>query len=81
MTWPLQFHFLTNSCAAPYLIFGRKQNDKLANLKTAIRDLPHVWSFDNDDLRTPFRQVAVFENGQRVNLNKPAPGWLTPLLA
>jgi hypothetical protein len=24
--------------------------------------------FDNDDLRTPFRQVAVFENGQRVNL-------------
>jgi hypothetical protein len=29
----------------------------------AIRDLPHVWIFDNDDLRTPFRQVAVFENG------------------
>jgi predicted ABC-type ATPase len=53
----------------------------LSNLKTAIRELPHVWIFDNDDLRTPFRQVAVFENGQRVNLNDPVPEWLTPLLA
>jgi predicted ABC-type ATPase len=53
----------------------------LANLKTAIRDLPHVWIFDNDDLRTPFRQVAVFENGRRLSLNKPVPGWLRPLLA
>jgi predicted ABC-type ATPase len=53
----------------------------LANLKTAIRDLPHVWIFDNDDLRTPFRQVAVFENGQQVNLNEPVPEWLAPLLA
>jgi predicted ABC-type ATPase len=52
----------------------------LANLKTAIRDLPHVWIFDNDDLRTPFRQVAVFENGQQVTLNVPVPEWLTPLL-
>jgi len=53
----------------------------LANLKTAIRDLPHVWIFDNDDLRTSFRQVAVFENGHRVSLNEPVPEWLTPLLA
>ena len=53
----------------------------LANLKSAIRNLPHVWIFDNDDLRTPFRQVAVFENGQRVNLNEPLPEWLAPLLA
>jgi predicted ABC-type ATPase len=53
----------------------------LANLKTAIRDLPHVWIFDNDDLRTPFRHVAVFENGRQVALNDPAPAWLTPLLA
>jgi len=52
----------------------------LANLKTAIRDLPHVWIFDNDDLRTPFRQAAVFENGQRVALNEPVPEWLAPLL-
>jgi len=52
----------------------------LANLKTAIRDLPHVWIFDNDDLRTPFRQVAIFENGRPVAVNKPSPKWLTPLL-
>jgi len=52
----------------------------LSNLKTAIRDLPHVWIFDNDDLRTPFRQAAVFENGQRVALNEPVPEWLAPLL-
>lgn len=52
----------------------------LANLKTAIRDLPHVWIFDNDDLRTPFRHVAVFENGRAVMLNTPTPAWLTQLL-
>jgi predicted ABC-type ATPase len=52
----------------------------LANLKTAIRELPQVWIFDNDDLRTPFRRVAVFESGQRVTLNGPVPEWLAPLL-
>lgn len=52
----------------------------LANLKTAIGEVPHVWIFDNEDLRTPFRQVAVFENGRRVSLKRPVPGWLKPLL-
>jgi predicted ABC-type ATPase len=36
----------------------------LANLQSAIRELPYVLIFDNDDLRSPFRQAAVFENGQ-----------------
>jgi len=52
----------------------------LANLRTAIRELEHVWIFDNDDLRTPFRQVARFQNGQRVSLTRPIPKWLKPLL-
>jgi predicted ABC-type ATPase len=52
----------------------------LANLQTAIRELPHVQIFDNDDLRTPFRRVAVFENGRQVSLNRPVPKWLLPLL-
>ena len=52
----------------------------LANLKTATRELPQVWIFDNDDLQAPFRHVAVFENGQRVTLNEPVPEWLAPLL-
>jgi predicted ABC-type ATPase len=53
----------------------------MANLRTAIQRLPHVWIFDNDDLRTPFRKVAVYQNGRRVVLSKPAPKWLTPPLA
>jgi predicted ABC-type ATPase len=53
----------------------------LANLKAAIRELPHVLIFDNDDLRTPFRQVAVFENGRRVGRKTRVPQWLKPLLA
>jgi predicted ABC-type ATPase len=52
----------------------------LANLKTALRELPYVWVFDNDDLRTPFRLVAVFESGKQVKLQKPVPRWLRPLL-
>jgi predicted ABC-type ATPase len=52
----------------------------LANLRAAIRELQHVWIFDNDDLRTPFRKVAAFQNGKRAYLNKPSPKWLQPLL-
>ncbi len=52
----------------------------LANLKAALRELPHVWVFDNDDLRTPFRLAAVFGNGQAVKLNKPVPGWLKKVM-
>lgn len=36
------------------------------NLKIALRELPQVWVFDNDDLRTPSRLVAVFEGGRPV---------------
>jgi len=52
----------------------------LANLQTAIRDLPHVWVFDNDDLRTPFRKVAVFERGRAHSIHQPAPEWLRQIL-
>jgi predicted ABC-type ATPase len=52
----------------------------LANLKAGIPALPHVWVFDNDDLRKPFRQVAVFENGHCLSLAKPVPKWLQPSL-
>jgi predicted ABC-type ATPase len=52
----------------------------LANLATAIRELPCVLVFDNDDLKTPFRHVAVYANGQAVQLNGPVPSWLKPLL-
>ena len=52
----------------------------LANLKSAIRQLPHVWIFDNDDLREPFRQVAVFQDGHPEKLSDSIPDWLCPLL-
>lgn len=52
----------------------------MANLRAAIRVLPHVWIFDNDDLRTPFRRVAVFAEGKRVALVDPIPRWLRDAL-
>lgn len=52
----------------------------LANLKAAIRELPHVWIFDNSDLSHPFRKVAVFRDGRRVEVHPPIPDWLLPLL-
>jgi predicted ABC-type ATPase len=52
----------------------------LANLSASIRELPCVLVFDNDDLRTPFRHVAVFANGRPLLLTQPLPSWLQPLL-
>ena len=52
----------------------------LANLQAAIRELPHVWVFDNEDLRAPYRKVAVFEQGRRVFQGKPVPKWLRRIL-
>ena len=52
----------------------------LANLSAAIRELPSVLVFDNDDLRTPFRHVAVFANSRPFLLKRPVPSWLQSLL-
>ena len=52
----------------------------LNNLKAALRELQCVWVFDNDDLITPFRLVAVCENGQVVQLHQPVPAWLQVVL-
>jgi len=52
----------------------------LTNLQAALRELPHVLIFDNDDLRIPFRQVATFQSGQPVSLFPPVPEWLRPML-
>lgn len=52
----------------------------LKNLKAAIRELPHVLIYDNDDLSVPYRQVAVFEQGRPVFVKRPRPAWLKRLL-
>lgn len=48
----------------------------LANLKQAVRRLPHVRVYDNDDLACPYRLTAIFENGQLVEEHAPVPNWL-----
>jgi predicted ABC-type ATPase len=52
----------------------------LANLSAAIRELPCVLIFDNDDLRTPFRLVAAFADSRPLFVKQPVPSWLLPLL-
>jgi len=63
----------------PEKIIGRYPRT-LANLKAAVRELPHVWIFDNDDLRIPFRKIAMFQNGRCESINKPVPKWFPSLL-
>ena len=53
----------------------------IENLPTAIRDLPHVLIYDNDELTKPYRLVGVFEQGCLRTLNEPVPTWLEPRLA
>jgi len=48
----------------------------MANLTTALLEIPYVWIFDNDDLRAPYRLVAVYEHGKPVALHRPIPRWL-----
>lgn len=52
----------------------------LINLKQAIRELPCVFVFDNDDLSTSFQLAAVFQDGRRKFLAKSIPGWLETVL-
>ncbi len=52
----------------------------LANLQAAIRELPCVLVFDNDDLATPFRRVAAVEGGRLVWSAGPLPKWLRELV-
>ena len=51
----------------------------MANLKAAIQTLPVVLVFDNDDLAAPFRKVAEFRRGKRID-SKTVPEWLRPAL-
>ena len=52
----------------------------LVNLREALHGLPHVWVFDNDDLRTPFRLAAICASGKLIGLHPPVPAWLHSLL-
>jgi predicted ABC-type ATPase len=52
----------------------------LANLARAIRELPCVLVFDNDDLQNPYRHVATFLESARVMLKDPIPPWLDEIV-
>ncbi|MGB8930251.1 MAG: zeta toxin family protein [Anaeromyxobacteraceae bacterium] len=52
----------------------------LANLRRAIRALPHVLLFDNSDLSRPFRAVATFRDGALVEAGTPVPAWARRLV-
>ena len=51
----------------------------LANLKAALRELPHVLVFDNSDLRRPFRQIAEAHAGKLTLQPGPIPPWFQRL--
>jgi predicted ABC-type ATPase len=50
------------------------------NLKRAVAELANVRVYDNSDLKTPYRLVAVRENGQKIEAYEPTPEWLRALL-
>lgn len=52
----------------------------MANLKAAIGALPLVYVFDNSDLRSPFRKIAVFRNGRATEKIKTVPTWFKTLI-
>jgi predicted ABC-type ATPase len=52
----------------------------LANLKTALREIPIVMIFDNSDLQTPFRRIAIYERRQVRFLTSTIPKWLREIL-
>jgi predicted ABC-type ATPase len=53
----------------------------MSNLKRALAELSNVRVYDNSDLKTPYRLVAIKENGRKIELRKPTPEWLRVLLA
>lgn len=52
----------------------------LDNLKAALREVPHVFVFDNSELRHPFRRLAVCASGRCELVSEPAPSWFRKVL-
>jgi predicted ABC-type ATPase len=52
----------------------------LANLKAAIQQLPCVLVYDNENLKMPFRQIGIFEDGHPVEAAEILPRWARGIL-
>jgi predicted ABC-type ATPase len=50
------------------------------NLRLALMELANVRVYDNSDLITPYKLVAVRDRGQEIEVYKPTPEWLRALL-
>jgi predicted ABC-type ATPase len=51
----------------------------MSNLKRALAELSNVRVYDNSDLSSPYRLVALVED-KSLSVNPPIPDWLRPLL-
>ncbi len=52
----------------------------LNNLAAAISRLPYVPVYDNSDLNSGYRQIAIFADGRLCCSQEPVPHWLRPLV-
>jgi predicted ABC-type ATPase len=52
----------------------------LNNLAAAISRLPYILVYDNSDLNSAYRQVAIFADAQLSYLQEPVPKWFQPML-
>lgn len=52
----------------------------LENLHRALAQLANVRVYDNSDLSHPYRLVVIKETAERIEVHKPVPDWLIPLL-
>jgi len=52
----------------------------MRNLEKALAELGNVRVYDNSDLASPYRLVAVKESGRPTEIREPVPKWLRPLL-
>jgi len=50
------------------------------NLQRALKELSNVRVYDNSDLTQPYRLAAIREDAHDLELYKPIPAWLRPLL-
>jgi predicted ABC-type ATPase len=53
----------------------------LANLKSALKRLPHVVVYDNTDLSHPYRHIATIEDGALSVIAIPRTTWFDELLS
>jgi predicted ABC-type ATPase len=52
----------------------------MANLRAAMKTLPAVLIFDNDNIAVPFRKVAEVKDGKLLSFSEPVPEWLRAIL-